>query len=880
MSSSSRLPGDRRRALLAALTVAACIAQWLGAMGAGATELSIVTVVPPAQDRQVTLVADVRPAGSTPLPPTAFSVTSGDATLPTSAAPVVSDELALSLVVDASPDGAATLQQGLSGMTSFLLQMPVAARVAAVADSSPPTVLTSLRPGAKDALRALDRLRGGGPRRTSDAIDLALRQLPDDPGPRVLLLLTSAPNAGGADEDPAVLSGRLRQAHALLAVVSTSADASYWARVTADTGGILVAPQSTDLLTAFETVADTLRSRYVLTFAAPRQLPGFVSVRVRTTAGTLKADAFIAGGSAPAAPAEGHGSFLRLLAIGLAVAAVPIGAWVLLRARPGAGSRSDGAGRIGQRGPPSRRAQVGAAAEAPAVAAGGELADIERPRLRVAGPPSAGPATPPVEPRRVAAPPAERPAALPAAAAARPAAERGEPPRAGAPPADLTSAAEPPSEPAPSAAEAVAEPQPAEPAEPAVAAAPPAGGLAEPPAAEPAEPAVAAAPPAEPAAAAAPPAAGLREPPPAESPAAEPPSGEPVEPAVAAARPVAGLAEPPPGARPAAEPSPAEPAEPAAAEPPPAEPAVAAAAPAARPAEPPPAEPPPAELPAAEPALAAAPPAGGLAEPPAAEPAEPATAAATPPAAEPATAAATPPAAESPSEPAPSAAESPSAPAPSAAESPSEPAPSAAEPAPEPPPGPAAPTPLAPEPATAAAPLPISPVAPVTAAAPGAAVSPGEDERAYAHLDAQAANAAAAVKTGRLDRRRAVARIALAARGRIDLVDRLIDTERRMVGTRLATWSGTGPVLELLATARRVVSGDLTLAGPGGVRVEQAAPSGAEPSGGAVLRLTRNGQWVRDCHSADDLSRDVDVTTLQVDNDAQLEQPDQPDRSR
>src|SRR6266496_4121960 len=587
MSSSSRLPGDRRRALLAALTVAACIAQWLGAMGAGATELSIVTVVPPAQDRQVTLVADVRPAGSTPLPPTAFSVTSGDATLPTSAAPVVSDELALSLVVDASPDGAATLQQGLSGMTSFLLQMPVAARVAAVADSSPPTVLTSLRPGAKDALRALDRLRGGGPRRTSDAIDLALRQLPDDPGPRVLLLLTSAPNAGGADEDPAVLSGRLRQAHALLAVVSTSADASYWARVTADTGGILVAPQSTDLLTAFETVADTLRSRYVLTFAAPRQLPGFVSVRVRTTAGTLKADAFIAGGSAPAAPAEGHGSFLRLLAIGLAVAAVPIGAWVLLRARPGAGSRSDGAGRIGQRGPPSRRAQVGAAAEAPAVAAGGELADIERPRLRVAGPPSAGPATP-----------------------------RGEPPRAGAPPADLTSAAEPLSEPAPSAAEAVAEPQPAEPAEPAVAAAPPAGGLAEPPAAEPAEPAVAAAPPAEPAAAAAPPAAGLREPPPAESPAAEPPSGEPVEPAVAAARPVAGLAEPPPGARPAAEPSPAEPAEPAAAEPPPAEPAVAAPPPAAPAAAEPPADPPPADPPPAEPPPAEPPPA----EPPPAEP--------------------------------------------------------------------------------------------------------------------------------------------------------------------------------------------------------------------------------------------------------------------
>src|SRR5919197_2729301 len=100
MSSSSPRLRDRRRALLVALTVAASLLQWLGAVSAGAVDLNVVTVVPPAADRQVTVVADVRPVGATPLPADAFSVAAGDSTLPTTAQPVFSNRLALGLVVD------------------------------------------------------------------------------------------------------------------------------------------------------------------------------------------------------------------------------------------------------------------------------------------------------------------------------------------------------------------------------------------------------------------------------------------------------------------------------------------------------------------------------------------------------------------------------------------------------------------------------------------------------------------------------------------------------------------------------------------------------------------------------------------------------------
>ena len=592
-------PSCRRRGgSLAALLAAACALQSLGVAGAADAHLDILTVETSTPDRQVTVVADVRPAAATPIGSEAFTVTAGDLRLPTRVEPMISDQLAVGLVVDGSRHGAATLHTGVSGPANLLLQLPVAARVAAVADTSPPAVLAPLAVGAKDALSALDALRPHGERNTSQALTVALRQLPVAPGePRLMLLFTSAADAGG--EAAADLAGRLRKAHTLLAVVSTAADNTYWSQVTTATGGMLVASRASDLISAFETLLDPLRARYLLTFPTPGQLPAWVSVRVNTAAGTLSADALVAGGSTP----DGRGEAgLPLPALSVA-ALLLLGAAAVLRARSAAGSRS--------------------ADRPPAV---------DRRRRS-----TAKPSPPPV--RR--APPPRR--AMPAAEAARTSAARGAP----------------------------------EPAHP-----PPPAGAPPPPAAAPAH----------------------------------------VGPAAAeAARTSAARGVPEP----------------------------------ARPAPPPAAAPPP---PAAAPAHVG---------------------------------------------------------------------PAAAEPGNEA--GPAA---------------------------------PPAGDGAYADLDTQVAAAAAAVDSGRLDRRQAIAQIALAAPGRIDLLDRIMDAGRRTAGSQHANGPPTDTALDLVGSARRVAMGEATLAGPAGVRVEQTVPPGADRITRTLLRLTKNGRWECDCRTAGELARHVDVSTL------------------
>jgi len=85
------------------------------------------------------MLADVPPADAASIRSDSFSVTSGDVRLPATAVPVLSDRLALSLVVDASRAGAAGTAAGTRRRGgTFLLQLPAAARVATVADTSRP----------------------------------------------------------------------------------------------------------------------------------------------------------------------------------------------------------------------------------------------------------------------------------------------------------------------------------------------------------------------------------------------------------------------------------------------------------------------------------------------------------------------------------------------------------------------------------------------------------------------------------------------------------------------------------------------------------------------------------------------------------------------
>ena len=133
---------------------------------------------------------------------------------------------------------------------------------------------------------------------------------------------------------------------------------------------------------------------------------------------------------------------------------------------------------------------------------------------------------------------------------------------------------------------------------------------------------------------------------------------------------------------------------------------------------------------------------------------------------------------------------------------------------------------------------------------------PAADERAYSRLDEETGRVAVAVAAGTMEFRHAVARIAMAAPGRVDLLDRVIETERRLAGAHIGSSAPSEVVLRLLTTARRVVAGEVALVGPKGVRVEQAS---------SVLRLIHPDRTTRECRSANELARHVDLSTLSVD---------------
>src|SRR5438034_10986045 len=99
---------------------------WLGVPGAaavpagpGAVPLPGVTVLPVA-GRQVSLVVDA--SGSTqPTPSDSFSVSVAGTRQPASVTPVMSNELAVAMVVDASQAGAGQLASWVSGAARFVL---------------------------------------------------------------------------------------------------------------------------------------------------------------------------------------------------------------------------------------------------------------------------------------------------------------------------------------------------------------------------------------------------------------------------------------------------------------------------------------------------------------------------------------------------------------------------------------------------------------------------------------------------------------------------------------------------------------------------------------------------------------------------------------
>lgn len=319
MSLSTQSRRNRPGRTLAALVLLGCTAQWLGAGGAAAAEVTVVSAGMSRTDGRASLVVDV---ASEPISPGAFAVTADTVPEQADAVALLSDQLAVGLVVDGSDDGRAALQSGLTGAANFVLEQPLAGAVV-VADKSPPRVMSTAEARPADVVPALSGIQPEGQRQTSEALSVALGELERmSTRSRMLILHTAAADAGG--EPAADLAARLIDAHTPLAVVSTNSDAGYWREVTGLTGGVLIVQGVGNVFAAFDQMADAMRDRYLVTFKPTYDPPLTVSVRVDTANGPATAYADVpeprsGPSAAPAAPTDPDGVPLLAIATLLAV---------------------------------------------------------------------------------------------------------------------------------------------------------------------------------------------------------------------------------------------------------------------------------------------------------------------------------------------------------------------------------------------------------------------------------------------------------------------------------------------------------------------------------------------------------------------------------
>jgi hypothetical protein len=200
--------------------------------------------------------------------------------------------------------------------------------------------------GVSTSLDAISRLHSGGTPATAAAIALALRQR--KPGqPALVVLYTATADAGGVSA--ADLSARLRAAHAVLGVVTTSAEDAFWNAVTESTGGAVISTTPARALHAFDRLSDDLTARSVLTLPRPATPDPSVRVRITTSDGTGTAKLRLLAGlsgtapapapaRAPAGSARGSGGGMPWwIWLVLVVVVASLGLVVLRRRRSGRG---------------------------------------------------------------------------------------------------------------------------------------------------------------------------------------------------------------------------------------------------------------------------------------------------------------------------------------------------------------------------------------------------------------------------------------------------------------------------------------------------------------------------------------------------------------
>jgi hypothetical protein len=356
---SSRSPWKSRPAALVLALLAAPVLSAGPALAAD-IPLPVTAVFPgaPASTLVVDLSASDDKAG-------ALTVTAGGQTQKATLVPVVSSGLALALVVDDAKDGAANLAAWSSAAARFSLAAPSDTRAVVVSSAAPAKALGAPEVGPVGIVRTLNGMTAHGTRDTAAALSLAIRQFPDTPpGRRVVVLYTSARNAGVIQAED--LSARFRAGGTILVVVGTAAGSAYWAAATEGTGGFFAPAGDPVVVPALDQVQTTLAARYLVRIANPAHLPARVSVKVKTADATFSgpADLPATPGAAPGADDKGGPSVWWWAAGTLLVVLLAAGiALPLLRPRRPAPAPAAGGGTLVR----GRVAVPGAAQGRPAV---------------------------------------------------------------------------------------------------------------------------------------------------------------------------------------------------------------------------------------------------------------------------------------------------------------------------------------------------------------------------------------------------------------------------------------------------------------------------------------------------------------------------------
>jgi hypothetical protein len=315
-SSPSPKRPDRPRRLAAG--VAGLVLALTGATPAAAATVPLPVGAVLAGDRQTSLVVDL--SASTRPGPRSAEVTTGGVRRPAALVPLMSDGLAVTIVVDTSTADAATLPAWLSAGARFILEAPASTRATVLGDSAPAAAIAPPQQGPTGIVAALDGVRAHGSRDTAAALGLAARQFPEvSAGRKLTVLYTGAADAGGPSA--AALAAQFQAAGVIL-VVATTADASvYWTNAAEATGGFVAPAGHPVVVPALDQVETTLGSRYLVQFPTPARRPVTVPVEVRTPDLTLAADVRL---PAPATPSS-SGHRWAVITVMVAVTALVLG---------------------------------------------------------------------------------------------------------------------------------------------------------------------------------------------------------------------------------------------------------------------------------------------------------------------------------------------------------------------------------------------------------------------------------------------------------------------------------------------------------------------------------------------------------------------------